>query len=62
MYWGEEDCVSVVMEDLVDEISSVGETCSVKCGKSSYQGRIAAFGKQKLLTPPTFGSVIVTCS
>lgn len=45
VYWEEEDGVSVVVEDQVDRVAPVGESCSVKCGKSAYPGKIAAVGK-----------------
>lgn len=45
VYWVEEDSVTVVEEDHVDGVRSVGEMCGVKCGKNVYQGKIAATGK-----------------
>ena len=46
VYWTDEDSVSVVDEDRVDEVRDIGEMCDVKCGKSIYNGKIAAIGKE----------------
>lgn len=45
VYWIEEDSLTVVEEDRVDGVHSVGEMCGVKCGKNVYKGKIAATGK-----------------
>ena len=45
MFWPDEECVTVVGEDLVEGARVVGETCSVKLGKKLYSGRTAALGE-----------------
>ena len=44
VYWIDEGSVSVVHEELVDGVSSIGEISKVKCGKKTHEGKTAARG------------------
>ena len=45
VYWPEEDSVSVVPVENVQEKCEVGKECEVKLGRKCYKGKVCAIGK-----------------